>query len=229
MYGYYSILAQPYKTDYALKHVYLGVSYSNKQIEQSLQRYEGWIRYEKYDHNKIAKLAAEKISTGKIVGWFQGGSEFGSRALGHRSILADPRLKEMKDIVNSRVKFRESFRPFAPSVLKEYAAEYFDMQSDDSPFMLLVFDLKEEKREVIPAVTHIDGTARIQTVTQTANDHYYNLIVNFRQITGVPVVLNTSFNIKGEPIVETSKDALKCFLGTQIDVVFIENYFVTKI
>lgn len=175
----------------------------------------------------IAAETAQLLSEEKIIGWFQGASEFGPRALGHRSILADPRKAEMKDILNDRVKHRESFRPFAPSVLLEHESEYFDLDIP-SPFMLLVANVHKDKQSIIPAVTHVDGTARLQTVTQEANGIYYDLINEFKNITGVPVILNTSFNLAGEPIVETPLDALICFQNTQMDYLVLHDYLIWK-
>ena len=165
------------------------------------------------------------IADGNIVGWYIGGSEYGPRALGHRSILADSRRKEMKDIINDKIKHRESFRPFAPAVLAECCSEYFDLEGE-SPFMLLVAEVL--KPDIIPSVTHVDGTARVQTVTRESNGKFYDLINEFKKITGVPVILNTSFNDAGEPIVETPEDALICFLNTGMDVLVLENYLIQK-
>lgn len=183
------------------------------------------IEYRKCDN--IAQSTAQLLAQGKIIGWFQGGSEFGPRALGHRSILADPRKAEMKDILNERVKHRESFRPFAPSVLLEYSQEYFDLDIP-SPFMLLVANVHKEKQGIIPAVTHVDGTARLQTVTKEDNGIFYDLIDQFRRITGVPVILNTSFNVAGEPIVENPLDALTCFQNTMMDYLILHDYLIWK-
>jgi len=169
---------------------------------------------------------AELLSRSKIVGWFQGRAEVGPRALGARSILADARRAEMKDIVNAEVKHREGFRPFAPSVLDERGFEYFDGYSTN-PFMLLVLPIKEDKRQVIPAVTHVDGTGRMQSVTR-ANQPYYRLIEEFDHRTGVPVVLNTSFNLRGEPIVHRPEEALTDFLNTGMDALFLGPYLVEK-
>jgi len=160
--------------------------------------------------------------------WFQGRLEFGPRALGARSLLADARDAGMKDVINAKVKFRESFRPFAPAILKERAHEYFEMPEGlDAPFMLLVPKVREEKRSVIPAVTHQDGTGRVQTVTEASNGRYYRLIRAFEQLTGVPVVINTSFNVRGEPIVCTPQDAYHTFVNTGIDAMVIGNFIVT--
>ena len=203
---------------------YWGKEYDDKEILSVMNRYKNksLIYYSYMDD--IERKTAELIDQGKIIAWFQGKSEFGPRALGNRSILSDPRDKEMKDKLNSKVKFREEFRPFAPSVLEEFSQEYFDLECD-SPFMLLVAKVKKDS---IPAVTHIDGTARIQTVSKEQNAKYYRLIQEFFNITGIPVLLNTSFNVKGEPIVETPEEAILCFLDTGIDYLVIGNYLIEK-
>jgi len=172
--------------------------------------------------------AAERLARGEIVGWFQGAMEFGPRALGNRSILADPRRPETKDIVNARVKHREGFRPFAPAILAERAGEYFETGGAEAPYMLKVFDVRPEKRDVIPAVTHVDGSARVQTVRRSQNAPYYDVIKAFGEKTGVPVVLNTSFNVRGEPIVCTPAHAVDCFLGTGIDTLFLGSLMTEK-
>jgi len=153
--------------------------------------------------------------------------EFGPRALGARSILADPRNPKMKDILNEKVKHRESFRPYAPSVILEDAKEYFELDCP-SPFMLLVARVREDKRKIIPAVTHVDGTARIQTVSREENSLYYDLIQRFKDITGVPLIINTSFNVRGEPIVCSPEDAYQCFLKTEMDCLVMENFLIKK-
>jgi carbamoyltransferase len=160
------------------------------------------------------------------IGWFSGRSEFGPRALGGRSILADPRRNDAKDLLNAKIKRRESFRPFAPSILKEYVDEYFEL-NDVVPFMEKVFPVKEAKRSVIPAVTHVDGTGRLQSVDATVSPRYYALIDAFRKKTGVPILLNTSFN-ENEPIVNTPAEALDCFLRTQMDMLVLENIIVER-
>lgn len=204
---------------------FLGKEYTYEDIESSINKYKDRIDAVKCED--VYKQAAESISEGKIIGWYQDGAECGPRALGNRSLLADPRRKEMKDIVNKRVKFREPFRPFAPSVLWEHQKEYFDLDIP-SPYMLMVSDIWPQKRDVIPAVTHVDGTGRLQTVIKEMNPKYYKLIETFYEITGVPVVLDTSFNVKGEPIVETPEDAIKCFLGSNFDELYLGNVLVTK-
>jgi carbamoyltransferase len=207
-----------------MRDVHLGPQYAEREMEGALRKYGLSAVY----RPGIASAVAELIAEGKIVGWFQGRMEFGPRALGNRSILADPRREEMKDILNERVKHRENFRPFAPSVLKERAAEYFDTNGHEAPFMVLVFPIHTAKRGEIPAVTHVDGTARIQTVDKEVNPRYWELIHEFEKISGVPVVINTSFNVRGEPIVCSPEDAIKCFLGTGIDYLALGNFLVSK-
>jgi carbamoyltransferase len=162
-----------------------------------------------------------------VIGWFQGASEFGPRALGNRSLLADPRKTEMKDILNSRVKHRQAFRPFAPIVLAERAKEIFEGE-EDSPFMLIAKRVRPEWRDRIPAVVHVDGTARVQTVREQTNPVLYSLLREFEALTGVPVLINTSFNVKGEPIVETPRDAVVCFLTTGIDNLVLHDTLISK-
>lgn len=175
-----------------------------------------------------SRVAAELIARNKIVGWCQGRTEYGPRALGNRSILANPRDAANRDLVNARIKFREEFRPFAPSVLAEHAGEYFEGIGDDSPYMLLICPVREEARSQIPAVVHVDGTARPQTVRRETNARYHALIEHFHRLTGVPVVLNTSFNVKGEPIVSTPQDAIRCFYSTGLDYLVLGNHVLSK-
>ena len=163
---------------------------------------------------------------GGVVGWMSGRAEFGPRALGGRSILADPRRQDAKELLNSKIKRRESFRPFAPSILKEYVSEFFDLD-EPVPFMEKVFPIKKEKQQLIPAVTHVDGTGRLQTVDKSIAPRYYQLIDTFRKKTGIPILLNTSFN-ENEPIVNTPEEALNCFLRTNMDMLVLENYIITK-
>ena len=206
----------------------LGPQYGEAEIEQALSARalpNAAISVER--HKTPAAAAARLIAQGRIVGWFQGGSEFGPRSLGFRSILADPRDPEMKNRLNARVKHRESFRPFAPAVLAERAGEFFKIEGE-SPFMLRVVDVHLDQRAVIPSVTHVDGTARVQTVSRADHPVFHELIAAFAHLTGVPVVLNTSFNVAGKPIVETPLDALDCFLSTEIDVLFLQDFSVSK-
>ena len=220
-----TLLDQPRR--FRMAHALWGPAFSQAEIESALQ--EAGARFERID-DEAALIArtAEMIEAGLVVGWFQGRMEFGPRALGSRSLLADARRAEMKDIINAKVKFREAFRPFAPAVLKECAHEYFEMTAGmDAPYMLLVPRVREEKRAVIPAVTHQDGTGRVQTVTEAHNGRYYRLIRAFGERTGVPVVINTSFNVRGEPIVCTPADAYRTFVHTGIDALVIGDCVVT--
>ena len=207
------------------KHNYYGPYFSNTEIKETLEKYKVSYQYVK----DIEKLTARLIADGKIIGWFQGRMEFGQRALGNRSILADPRNPKMKDLVNKAVKYREVFRPFAPSILEEHIAEYFECGTDASvPFMEKVFLIRPEKRNLIPAVTHIDGSGRVQTVSKQTNPRYYQLIQEFQKLTKIPIVLNTSFNLKGEAIVCTPTDAIRTFFSCGLDVLVLGNYVVTK-
>ncbi len=221
MYIQHSILGRP--REYVMVDPYLGPKFSNEQIEDAL-RSEG-VEYERCEN--IERRAAELIAEGNIVGWFQGRMEWGPRALGNRSILADARRADMKDIVNRRIKMREPFRPFAPAVLREHVDEFFEF-SGDSPFMLLAVRVKPDKAKLIPSVVHVDNTARIQTVSEKNNQRFYKLIKHFKEITGVPVVLNTSFNVQGEPIVCTPVDGVRCFKNAGLDYLCIGDYLVWK-
>lgn len=202
---------------------YTGELYMQKRIHQAISR--SGITYEVPRDllNEVAKL----LSKGKIVGWFQGRSECGPRALGNRSILADPRRPDMKEELNRKVKRREMYRPYAPSVIFERAGEFFDL-NDEAPFMLRVVKVLDEKKELIPAVTHVDGTARVQTVRREDNPIFYDLIASFERLSGIPLVLNTSFNVAGELIVETPEDALKCFQTTEMDVLVLGRQMIRK-
>jgi carbamoyltransferase len=176
-----------------------------------------------------ARRAAHLLAEGKLLGWFQGAMEFGQRALGHRSILADPRRAEAKDQVNLAVKYREAFRPFAPSILAERTSDYFHTEGTGSvPFMERVYRFRDEKKEEVPAVVHTDGTGRLQTVSRDVNPRYYDLIACFEQLTGVPVILNTSFNLNGEPVVCTPTDAIRTFYSCGLDALILEDYLITK-
>lgn len=204
--------------------IYQGAEYSDRDILAALEQVEGKIVFEKMEFPVLAKKAAEEIAQNSIIAWFQGRSEVGARALGNRSILANPANPNMKDVINHRVKHRESFRPFAPSVLEDKSSEWFGV-SIAAPYMIINAPVKHPEK--IPAVTHKDGSARIQTVNRLQNDRYYTLISEFEKITGVPIVLNTSFN-DNEAIVETPEDALNTFLRTNIDCLFIGDYRVKK-
>ena len=228
-----------------MKGAYLGPKLSEKNVEDQLKKLKA--RYTKKSSSEISSIVAKELSNGKTVGWFQGRMEFGPRALGGRSILADPRSDKMQKELNLKIKFRESFRPFAPSVLREEVSNWFELNYD-SPYMLLVADVKREKQIImsekdkklfgidklnikrcsIPAITHVDYSARIQTVHKETNLKYYNLINEFKKITDCPVLVNTSFNVRGEPIVCSVEDAFNCFMGTNLDILAIENYLLIK-
>ncbi|MAH99384.1 MAG: hypothetical protein CMA12_08650 [Euryarchaeota archaeon] len=224
---------------------YLGPEYKNEEIEKSLINNQAI--FLKYSEEDLIKLVAKKISEGKVVGWFQGKAEFGPRALGNRSIIADPRNISMQKNLNLKVKFRESFRPFAPAVLLEDNNEWFEINKE-SPYMLIVSDVKKNKqiemtkdelklfgieklnvaKSTIPAVTHVDYSARVQTVDNKINTKFYNLIKEFKNLTNCPILINTSFNVRGEPIVCNPTDAFKCFMGTDIDILCMGNYLLEK-
>jgi carbamoyltransferase len=229
----------------SMKGSYLGPSFKNSTIEKELTAIGA--KFKKLSDDDLINTLANEISNEKTVGWFQGRMEFGPRALGARSIIADPRSEKMQKELNLKVKFRESFRPFAPSVLSEDVNDWFDLK-DPSPYMLLVADIKKNiqipmtsdqeklfgidklniKRSKLPAITHVDYSARVQTVHQKTNPKYYNLIKKFKEITGCSVLVNTSFNIRGEPIVCSIEDAFKCFMGTNLDILVIENFIMFK-
>ncbi|MBI5635267.1 MAG: carbamoyltransferase [Nitrospirae bacterium] len=221
-YIYHQVLGQP--RNYVLDHAYTGPQFTNGRITSILDQYG--FSYEVLDEETICREAARHVSIGNVLGWFQGRMEWGPRALGNRSIIADPRREDMKDILNARVKHREKFRPFAPSVLQEATGDYFDQTYPD-PFMIKVYNIRPEKRAEIPAVTHVDGTGRLQTVHKDTNPLYWQLIKEFENLTGVPMVLNTSFN-DNEPIVCKPEEAIECFLRTKMDVLVIGNYLVKK-
>ena len=205
------------------ENVYVGPSFSNDEIKSFLE--ENNIDYEYLAREQLLQTTAKLISEQNIVGWYQGKIEWGPRALGNRSILADPRDSKMKDVLNEKIKHRELFRPFAPSILEEYVSEYFDLNIP-SPYMLFVAKVK--KPDKIPAVTHVDGTGRLQTVSREANPLYYDLINDFYKITGVPVVVNTSMNVRGEPIVNTPEQAYAMIIKTEMDYIMMGNYMIQR-
>ena len=231
--------------DDQMKGSYLGPSFNEDEIEKSLKRLGA--TYIKYSEDEMLQITAEELSKRKTIGWFQGKMEFGPRALGARSIIADARSDEMQKYLNLKVKFRESFRPFAPSVIREDLPNWFELDCD-SPYMLLVANVKKKikkemteeekklfgidklnvKRSEIPAVTHVDYTSRIQTVHEKTNPKYYKLLKKFKKITNCPVIVNTSFNIRGEPIVCSIEDAFQCFIGTDLDMLVCENFILYK-
>lgn len=215
-----------------MKHAYWGPGFSDEECRVVLNRYSAALQQAACqqqfftDSESLCARVVDCIVSGGVVGWFQGRMEWGPRALGSRSILGDPRRSDMKDILNLKIKRRESFRPFAPSVLREYVAEWFD-EDDDVPFMMKVYPIKEERRDAIPAVTHVDGTGRLQTVHKETNPLYWQLIDTFRQRTSVPMLLNTSFN-ENEPIVCKPEDALDCFLRTSMDLLVLGHMVVAR-
>jgi carbamoyltransferase len=216
---------------FGMDHAYWGPAYSADRIaavlNQSRARLEGaGCTVATLDEESLCRRTAEAVAGGKVVGWFQGRMEWGPRALGNRSILCDPRRPDMKRILNEKIKRRESFRPFAPSVLREAVPEWFE-EDDDVPFMMQVFQIREEKRPQIPAVTHVDGSGRLQTVDRSTNPLYWRLIDVFRELSGVPMVLNTSFN-ENEPVVCRPEEALECFLRTSMDVLVLGGCYVER-
>jgi carbamoyltransferase len=222
LYVQHQVLGRP--RCFQMRHVYYGPDYSDAQIARELD--QNRTNYQRLDPDELVSRTAEEIAAGKIVGWYQGRCEFGPRALGNRSILADPRRHDMKDVLNRRIKFREPFRPFCPSVLAEHTGEYFEINYP-SPFMVQAYRIRPSHRDKVPAITHEDGTGRLQTVERDVNPLYWSLIDRFRQITGVPILVNTSFN-ENEPIVNTPREALDCFLRTQMDVLVMGPYLLTK-
>ena len=219
---YNGILRQP--RSFVMEGAYTGPEFSDEEIRRELKN--SGLKFETYMDGEVTGRAARDIADGAVVGWFQGRMEFGPRALGNRSIVVDPRRASMKDILNDRIKKREPFRPFAPSILEEHVGEYFE-QTHPSPTMLMVYQVKAEKRALIPAVTHVDGSGRLQTVRREINPRYYQLIADFYKLTGVPVILNTSFN-ENEPVVCTPRHAIDCFIKTRMDVLYLGNNAVRR-
>src|ERR1700676_939986 len=224
---WHQILGKP--RSFVMDHAYWGPGYTRDAIRRAIDAsslaQNGW-RVEELAEDHLMQRTAAIVADGKILGWFQGRAEWGPRALGNRSIVADPRRPEMKEILNQRIKHREIFRPFAPSILAESTGKWFE-KSHPSPFMTLAYSVRPEKREKIPAPTHVDGTGRLQTVTREANPRYWSLIKAFEQLTGVPVVLNTSFN-DNEPIVCRPEEALDCFQRTQMDALVLGDFLITR-
>jgi len=209
---------------YLMEGAYTGPEFTNQEIRAEIESSK--LEYETHSDAQLVERAARDIAGGLVVGWFQGRMEFGPRALGNRSIVVDPRRAEMKDILNERIKKREPFRPFAPSILEEQTGNYFE-QDHPAPTMLMVYQVRPERRKEIPAVTHVDGSGRLQTVSRSVNQRYYDLISAFYKLTGVPVLLNTSFN-ENEPIVCTPRHAIDCFLKTKIDVLYLGNHAIRR-
>ncbi len=229
LYAYNVLLGKPRK--FVMEHAYWGKRYDEREIADFLRAHNIPFKHIE-DDAKLFSLLVDKLTAGKVIGWYQGRFEWGPRALGNRSILADARNPEMKEIVNSKIKFREPYRPFAPSVLVEHTADYFELEEPKkhypARYMLYVVPVKPAKYEVLPAITHVDGTGRLQTVFREYNPRYYGLIETFGQATGVPVVLNTSFNLKGEPIVTTPANAWNTFSRSEMDAMVLENFLVEK-
>jgi carbamoyltransferase len=219
---YHSVLKQLRRHE--LKNSYLGPEFSDSRIQSALQR--AGLEPQKLDRRDLLEEVADHIAAGSVVGWFQGRMEWGPRALGNRSIIAHPGRADMKDILNARIKHREWFRPFAPSILAEYQEEYFE-HNHPSPFMLHVYKIRPEKRNALCAVNHVDDTGRLQTVRRDENPMYYDLISAFHRKTGLPVILNTSFN-ENEPIVCTPEEAIDCFKRTRMDVLSMGPFLVVK-
>lgn len=245
---YYQYQDQPRSTNGtsdSMRGSYLGPAFSNEEIEERLKKLDA--RYERLDDVTLFTRVAHELATEKVIGWFQGRMEFGPRALGGRSLLGDPRSEKMQSVMNLKIKYRESFRPFAPSVLRERVSDYFELDAD-SPYMLLVAPVAESRRleltdahkglwgidllnvpkSDIPAVTHVDYSARVQTVTAETNPRYYQLLKAFESETDCGVLINTSFNVRGEPIVCTPEDAFRCFMRTEMDVLVLENCVLLK-
>lgn len=223
LYGYF--LKNPEAPINKITAVYWGPQFSDRQIKKILDVRR--IKYQKLGKKELVSRVAKLLSNNYIVGWFQGAMEMGPRALGNRSILMDPRKAENKDIINERVKYRESFRPFCPSILDTAAKDYLE-RLQEAPFMIIADNVKKEKAKDIPAVVHVDGTVRPQIVTKNKNPLFYELLQQFELLTGVPVLLNTSFNIRGEPIVATPEDAIKCFFDTGMDFLIIGSFLISK-
>jgi carbamoyltransferase len=223
------VLKQP--RTFSMQHSYWGPSFSPEQIQiavsaRSADLAEADCMIEVMEESRLVSIVASAISEGKVIGWFQGRMEWGPRALGNRSILGDPRRADMKEILNLKIKRRESFRPFAPSILREVTPDWFETDYD-VPFMLQVFQIREDKRALIPAVTHVNGSGRLQTVTERQNPRYYRLIKSFGELTGVPVLLNTSFN-ENEPVVCRPEEALDCFLRTKMDILVLGDCLIQR-
>jgi carbamoyltransferase len=230
LWAYNTLLGKP--RSFTMQNAYWGKSYSAAETADFLNQNN--IPFRQFNNeDQLLDVVAEQLTQGKVLGWFQGRFEWGPRALGNRSILADPRNPEMKDIVNTKIKFREPYRPFAPSVLSEYAQRYFDFPDAQrhypARFMLYVAPVKVSEQKTLPAITHVDGTGRLQTVFQDQNPLYYRLIERFGQATGVPVVLNTSFNLRGEPIVTTPANAFNTFSKSEMDSLVLGNFLVEKL
>jgi carbamoyltransferase len=222
LHTYHSVLKQPRRQH--MNHAYLGPQFSDTRIEQALK--SAHLRYRKLEREPLLEAVASQVASGNVTGWFQGRMEWGPRALGNRSIVAHPGLPQMKDVLNARIKHREWFRPFAPSVAAEHQHEYFE-HDHPSPFMLHVYKIRAEKRQQLCAVNHVDDTGRLQTVAREENPLYYDLLKAVQRQTGIPVVLNTSFN-ENEPIVCAPEEAINCFSRTRMDALAIGPFVALK-
>jgi carbamoyltransferase len=228
LYAHHVLLGKPRK--FVMEHAYWGAHFTAAETATFLR--EMGLPYREIDDDRLLDELVDDLTAGRVIGWHQGRFEWGPRALGNRSILADPRRNEMKEIVNEKIKFREPFRPFAPAVIESCANEFFTTPGLDenliARYMLLVSPVAEDKQAIVPATTHVGGTGRLQTVRRAWNQRYYDLIHRFGQATGVPVLLNTSFNLRGEPIVNTPQNAFNTFVGSDIDVLVLDNFIVRK-
>jgi carbamoyltransferase len=216
------VLGQP--RSFVQNHAYWGCDTSDDEAVEAAPA--AGVSFEQLDDAELVDRASDLIVSGIVVGWFQGKMEFGARALGNRSLLADPRRTDMRDIINLRIKYREKFRPFAPSILEEHVNEWFEL-AEPAPYMEKVFPIRREQREQIPAVTHVDGSGRLQTVSRDSNPLYHALISRFHDKTGIPIVLNTSLN-ENEPIVRTPAEAISCFLRTDMDAIVVGNVLIAQ-
>jgi len=228
LYAYHAILGK--KRKFVQDNCYFGAGFSDAQIEKFLRARR--IKYRKMGEDQLTSFLADSIAGGKVIGFFHGRAEWGPRALGARSIMADPRREEMKEVVNTKIKFREPYRPFAPVVLEERAKDYFEIDGLEheslTNFMLGVFAVKKSARKLIPAVTHVDGSGRLQIISAKQNKRYYDIVKKFGQKTGVYVLMNTSFNLKGEPIVNTPENAFNTFSKSGLDILALERYVILK-
>ena len=215
------------KREYIMKSAYLDPSFSPDYIKNFLVKNK--IVHKTFkDDAVLVKLTANLIYNNNVVGWFQGRMEWGPRALGARSILSNAANPDMKNILNTKVKHREHFRPFAPVIIEEDVHEYFEIDKDEEPFMLFDYPFKEDKKKLVPGVVHVDGTGRLQTISREENPLYYGVIKEFEKLSGVPILINTSFNIRGEPIVCTPEDAYKCMMGTGIDYLVLDKFLIKR-
>lgn len=247
LFAWHQLLKQPRTPDpRRQKATYLGPAFSDAEIQAFLEAHH--IPYRKLEPDEVPRVVADLISQEKVVGWHQGRMEFGPRALGARTILGDPRSREMQSVLNLKIKFRESFRPFAPTALADHADAFFDLRGHESPYMLLVADVRQDRlrdlddteqaaqgfdklrviRSQLPAITHVDNSARVQTITREAHPRYYDLIQAFYEKTGCPVVINTSFNVRGEPIVCTPEQSYTCFMRTKMDYLCLGSFLLDK-